>query len=195
MAAKKKEAIRAFAALDLDTTSLRRVVRLSDRLRMGSGAPSASWTPAAKMHVTLKFMGDLPLDAVVPLGQAIRALAEGLPAPAPCALRLAAFPSTEDARIVVAELEDPGGAMGKLAAKIEKLASKHGVPKDDRAFRPHVTLARLKLAYDARRWLHPGLADGAGACRAQALTLYRSDAGPEGSVYVPLARWEFANAE
>lgn len=192
MAANDKEAIRAFAALDLDATSLRRVVRLADRLRMGSGAPSANWTPAGNMHVTLKFMGALALDAVAPLGQALRPLVEGKPPPEPSSLRLTAFPSPQEARVVVAELEDPDGAIGKIAAKIDKLAQKHGVPKEDRAFRPHVTLARLKLSYDARRWLRPELAEGAGACRAQALTLYRSEPGPEGLVYVPLARWEFA---
>ena len=42
MAAKKTATIRAFVALDLDPMSLRRVVRVADRLRMGSGAPSAT---------------------------------------------------------------------------------------------------------------------------------------------------------
>lgn len=192
MGAKKTEAIRAFVALDLDPMSLRRVVRVADRLRMGSGAPSASWTSAGKMHVTLKFMDPFPLEAVTPLGQGLRSLVEDKPAPEPCSLRLAAFPSVEDARIVVVELDDPRGAVGKLAAKIEKLASKYGVPKDDRAFRPHVTLARLKLPYDARRWLRPELTDGAGECRAASVALYRSNPGPEGTTYVPLARFAFA---
>ena len=41
MATKKTATLRAFVALDLDPMSLRRVVRVADRLRMGSGAPSA----------------------------------------------------------------------------------------------------------------------------------------------------------
>jgi RNA 2',3'-cyclic 3'-phosphodiesterase len=192
MVAKKTEGIRAFAALDLDPQSLRRVVRVADRLRMGSGAPSATWTPAAKMHVTLKFMEPLPVDALAPLGKALGALVEDKPPPEPGALRLAAFPSAEDARIVVVELDDPDGSMAKLAAKIEKLALKYGIAKEDRAFRPHVTLARLKLAYDTRRWLRPELTEGAGECRAAALTLYRSDVSEEGTTYVPLARFAFA---
>src|SRR5579871_1010706 len=86
------ETIRAFVALDLDSMSLRRVVRVADRLRMSSGAPSATWTPSDKMHVTLKFMGDLAEDQVVPLGKALAPLVEAAaPLPA-CAMRLAAFP-------------------------------------------------------------------------------------------------------
>jgi 2'-5' RNA ligase len=188
---KGEETIRAFVALDLDGPSLRRVARVADRLRMGSSAPSATWTPPEKMHITLKFAGALPVDAAAPLGQSLRALAEGKVGPQPCALRLAAFPSVEGAHIVVVELEDAGGALAKLAERVEKLAAKHGVDKDERAFRPHVTLARLKRPYDARRWLRQELAAGAGDCRVEALTLYRSQLGPQGSTYVPLARFAF----
>jgi 2'-5' RNA ligase len=191
MAAKKAATLRAFVALDLDPMSLRRVVRVSDRLRMGSGAPSASWVAPQKMHVTLRFLGALPAEAVTPLSNGLRALADGKSAPKPCALRLAAFPSVEDAEIVVVELDDVSGGVTKLAEKVDKLATKLGMPRDDRPFRPHVTLARLKRAYDSRRWLRRELVEGAGECRASQLTLYRSDPGADGSVYVPLARFEF----
>jgi 2'-5' RNA ligase len=188
----KAETIRAFVALDLDSMGLRRVARVADRLRMGSGAPSASWTASTKMHVTLKFMGALQADAVVPFGQALRELVEeSTPLAGPYPLRLAAFPSPAHAHVIVVELDDASGALGKLAEKIDKLAAKHGVPREDRPFRPHVTLARLKLTYDARRWLRPELAEGA-ECRAARVTLYRSELGSEGSTYTPLASFDVA---
>ena len=83
MRGSQDETLRAFVALELDAPSSRRIGRVSDRLRMGSGAPSATWTPAPKMHVTLKFLGDLALEDVAPLGQALRPIAEGI---APCHL-------------------------------------------------------------------------------------------------------------
>jgi 2'-5' RNA ligase len=192
MAAKKGETIRAFVALDLDTMGLRRVVRVADRLRMGSGAPSATWTAHSAMHVTLKFMGELRADAVKPIGEALAALVEGKPAPPPTTLKLAAFPNATHARVVVVELEDADGALAKLAERVEKITSKHGVPKEDRAFRPHVTLARLKLSYDARKWLRPELTEGAGTCAMKTATLYRSHLEAEGAKYEVLARYAFA---
>ena len=67
--AEKTPAIRAFVAIELDQMSTRRVARLADGARMASGAPSAVWTPAAKIHVTLKFMAELPAAAVGPLAE------------------------------------------------------------------------------------------------------------------------------
>jgi len=188
----KTERIRAFVALDLDAMSLRRMVRTSDRLRMASGAPAATWTTSDKMHITLKFAGELDVAAAGPIGEALRALAEGKPPPAPSTVKLDAFPKLEQARIVVVELVDAAGDIKKLAASIDKLTAKHGVPKDDRPFRPLVTLARLKRPYDARKWLRSDVAEAAGECRFATLTLYRSDLKPEGSVYTPLATFTFA---
>lgn len=186
-----RQVIRAFVALDLDATSLRRMVRLADRLRMGSGAPSATWTPPAKLHVTLKFMPALPVDRVAPLGAALGPLVTGKDAPGPYPVRLDAFPASEQARVIVAELSDASGRLAKLAEKIERIAHKLGAPREDRPFRPHVTLARLKRPYDARRWLRPELAESAGDCTMSSLTLFRSDLSDGESKYIPLAQFAF----
>ena len=189
MARDQGETIRAFVALDLDAASVRRIGRLSDRLRMGSGAPSASWTPVANFHVTLKFLGDVHTDAAVSLGTVLAPLAAATRAPAPSAVRLDAFPSAQEARVVVVELLDETKDVANLAAKVEELASKLDVPKEDRPYRPHVTLAHTKRPYDARRWLRPELAEGTEACQTTHLTLYRSRSQAGGTVYVPIARF------
>ena len=194
MTAAEAETLRAFVALDLDATGLRRVTRLSDRLRKSSGAPSAVWVPTSKMHVTLKFAAKLPRAAVGPLGEALAKIASAAPAPPACALVLGAFPSSKKASVVVAELVDAAGALAKLAARVEKLVLRHGVPAEKRTYRPHVTLARLKIEYDARRWLRPDLATSVGEVRPGAVTLYESRLGADGATYVPLARAAFATS-
>ena len=52
---------------------------------MSSGAPSATWVPGPKMHVTLRFMGALPEAAVAALSKSLGTLTEGKAAPKPCA--------------------------------------------------------------------------------------------------------------
>ncbi len=189
-----EDSIRAFVALDPDAMTVRRIARVAEHLRMTSGAPSATWTPPEKMHVTLKFIAELPANTVTPLGDAVGEVASTTSPPRGGVVRLEAFPSTEEATIVILLLEDPSGHLRKLAEQTEKIATRLGVPRESRAFRPHVTLARLKRAYDARRWLRPDLAASVGDCKLSRLTLYRSVAGEHGSVYAPLARFEFAPA-
>jgi len=189
-----KAAIRAFVALELDAMSVRRVARVADHLRMASAAPSATWTAPAKMHVTLKFVAALPEAIVAPIGTALGALAENKPAPPLGAMRLAAFPSTADAQIVVIELTDPERAVATLAEKIEQTAAALGIAPEPRPFRPHVTIARLKRPYDSRRWLRPEMAEGVGECRAVRVVLSRSILASSGASYVPLASFDFAGA-
>jgi 2'-5' RNA ligase len=187
------DTLRAFVALDLDAMSMRRVARVSDRLRMGSGAPSATWTASANLHLTLKFLGDISRQTVAPLARALEALIEGS-APAPAPFRLDALPSVEGARVVVAVLDDREGRIGSLAAAVEEEAGRFGVEPSERAFLPHVTLARLKVSYDVRRWLRPNLAPGTDTCSFVSLTLFESKLSDAGPTYVPLARFEYLPA-
>jgi 2'-5' RNA ligase len=161
---------------------------------MSSGAPSATWTAPGKIHVTLKFIGQLPTSTVEPLRQAIGLLTDGKAAPKVGEIGLDAFPSMREALVVVATLSDAKGELAQWARRLEDRAALLGIERETRAFRPHVTLARLKRAYDARRWLRPELAVGAGECIAAALTLYRSVVGPEGATYEALARFAFASS-
>jgi 2'-5' RNA ligase len=143
------------------------------------------------MHVTLTFIGALASDAAEPLGKALGAIAESTPALKPCVFRVDAFPRARDARLVVALLRDDGGEIAKIAERIDKAARKFGVEPEARRFKPHVTLARLKMPYDTRKWVHPELAENAGECTATQMTLYRSVLSKDGSVYTPLASFGF----
>jgi len=186
-----EETIRAFVALDLDSMSARRLARVAEHLRMATCAPSANWTPPHKLHVTLRYVEKLPAGTVPQLANALAAVVDRKRAPRPGLLRLEAFPSAAEARVVVVELEDPTRALARMAGRVEQIVSRLGIPADRHAFRPHVTLARLKRPYDARRWLRPELAADVGECCAVRLTLYRSILGSEGSTYDPLARFDF----
>ena len=144
------------------------------------------------MHITLKFMGELATAAVTPLADALRPLVEGRTAPNACSFCLAAFPNVAEAHVIIAELQDSGGELAKLAGRVGAIARALGIQGDERTFKPHVTLARLKRSYDARRWLRVELAKGAGECRAASLTLFRSELGSGGARHLPLARFVFS---
>jgi 2'-5' RNA ligase len=146
------------------------------------------------MHVTLKFMAKLPVVDVEALAGSVGALVAARRAPEACPFKLGSLPSASRASLVLADLVDTTGDLRDLAALVEGLAKKAGLPSESRRFRPHVTLARIKLPFDARRWLRQGIAEAAGACRAAGVTLFRSDLGADGATYVPLARFVFASS-
>jgi 2'-5' RNA ligase len=183
--------IRAFLALDLDATSLRRVARVADRLRMASGAPSATWVPPARMHVTLKFVEELPTGSISPLVAALRETLEGRRAPRASPVRLDAFPKMDRAHVIVVELLDPNGDVSELATRVDEAAVECGLAREERRFRPHVTLARLKRPYDVRRWLRPELAEMSGECAVASLTLFQSELSSAGPTHTPLSRFAF----
>jgi 2'-5' RNA ligase len=184
-------ALRAFVALEIDGESALRLEAIAEELRGAADAPKARWSPIEKMHLTLKFVPALPKAAVDPLATKLADRLSGSPAPEIGPTCLGAFPSTARAQVVVAHLADPTGSLAVLARHAEDAAEELGIDREQRPFRPHVTLARTHHAVDARPWLRQARSE-IPQLRATQVTLFRSDLGPKGSVYVPLARVPFA---
>jgi len=184
------ERIRAFVALDLDAESTRRIARLSDRLRGSTGAPAATWISPQQVHLTLKFLGDAATPRVAHLSEAVAAVARGTPRLRAAAIRVNGLPTLQHARVVVAAVDDPDGHLEGLAGRIEDLCADLGFARESRAFRPHITLARLKRPCDTRSWLRPDLAAASGDVLPTCLVIYRSVLDAAGARYFPLARFE-----
>jgi 2'-5' RNA ligase len=145
--------------------------------------PRATWVAAKAVHLTLKFLGDVPVARAMALGESLRSL----PVIAIAGCRTAgarAFPSDRRARVLVLELTCDDGALGALADDVEARTDSLGFTPRDRAFVPHVTLARLKAPSDVRRCLKDGVPEL--ACRPTALVLYKSELLPEGPEHTPI---------
>jgi 2'-5' RNA ligase len=196
-------AVRAFVALDLDPECVRAVERLQNKLLSARRAPDAAWVPADKMHVTLKFIGALDPANVDAVALGLMAAVGERPPPPLGAPALDAFPAISHARVVVVVFEDPTGQVTQLAQEVDRLAEQLGVPPEQRAFRPHVTLARLRRPVDASRWLRGEPVDASRWLRSEpvhsaaewlatGVTLYRSVLGPKTSKYIPLVSYSFS---
>lgn len=119
-----------------------------------AAAPDLRWIPAERLHLTVKFLGATPAQMVEPLGAALRAVA-GNHAAVPLVVRGAgAFPTLRRPRVVWAGVE-PAPRLELLQHDLETALATLGIPVEGRAFRPHVTLARVKapLAPDGVRAL------------------------------------------
>jgi 2'-5' RNA ligase len=102
-------------------------------------APDARWIKPESLHVTLKFIGEQPEAAVEQIKNSLRTIAIE-----PAEIYLHGhgfFPTAKSPRVFWIGL-DPGPQLAALAAAIDDQTAALGIPKETRAFSPHLTLAR-----------------------------------------------------
>lgn len=180
--------MRAFCALNLDLASVRRLHETALALRADARVPEGTrWVPPTRMHVTLKFFGDVDVGLAPPLGDALAPLAETEQVFRVRFGPLAGFPFDDGARVVVLLLDDAGD-VHRLAERVEEATNRLGFEREAREFRPHVTLARLNRTVDVRAWLAAASSPAEPATITE-LVLYRSDFGNAGHEYVALSRF------
>jgi 2'-5' RNA ligase len=100
------------------------------------------------------------------------------------------FPENRPPRVVWAGLGDEVDALPRIEEEVSARVQRCGVGREDRPYRPHLTIARVKESGGLRaRPLLKGLEDLAlGVSRVEAITLFESRLSPKGPTYVPLQR-------
>ncbi len=181
--------MRLFTAIDISEEALSTLERLIERLR-----PTAriKWSPAANLHITTKFIGEWPEERLDELKAALAAL----PARDPIHVRIARlgyFPNPHSPRVFWAGIEAPG--LSALARDTEDALARIGIPREQRAFSPHLTLARIKEPVPMSGLLEavaqlPSLEFG--AFTVERCFLYQSRLSSHGSVYTQIAEFGFS---
>ena len=172
--------MRLFAALDLPrdaTAHLADFARHSARDGLRLVAPE-------NLHVTLAFLGHRPdeeLDSIV------GALRDVDPLAVPLRVGGAAWLPPRRPGVLAVDLEDTDAACGRLQAAVSASLVDLGVfTPEKRAFRPHVTVARVRKGARVDKDLPEPPVPMTFA--ATALTLYRSLLAPSGARYEPISR-------
>lgn len=192
-AAERKDAVagdaprlRAFVAIPLPGQLAAEYLAAQRTL---SALRDVKWVEPANLHLTLKFLGQVARASVPLLGQALaRAAARGQPAVLEPG-RVMAFPSDRAARVIVVELADASGAVGRLQADVERELAALGHPPEDRAFRTHVTLGRLREGKTDARAALAAVGVPRGAWHVEAFALVESRLGPRGPSYSKLGSY------
>lgn len=139
--------VRAFFALPLPAAAIEVLSATREHARPFVTSLSPRFTTAEQMHVTLAFLGDIAPPVSLELERVAAALAGRHPPFTAKLSRLTSFGGPERARVLIVEVETDSPTLTALASELESAAAELGVPRQERAFRPHVTLARFK---------HPG---------------------------------------
>jgi 2'-5' RNA ligase len=181
--------MRAFLGLALADDVRRAVVALQEALRRDT--TGIAWVLPESLHVTLKFLGDISDAQREHVQRAIDLVARST---APFTARLGplgGFPSLESPRVLWVGLSEGHEQVAAIARQLEERMVETGIPREERAFTSHITIARLRSPQAARA-LNECLGSvdrqPEGSWRVEAITLYQSQLGREGARYAPLAQ-------
>src|SRR5215468_8562776 len=129
--------MRLFIALDIADDIRQRIGRF---LAGVSGfSPEARWVRLESLHITLKFIGEKPPELVSSLQDRLSNVS--VPSFAVTFSGTGFFPTPKSARVFWIGIQAPP-ELQKLAAAIDDATSQFGIPKEERTFSPHLTLAR-----------------------------------------------------
>lgn len=181
--------MRLFIALDIPGEIRKRLAEYMERVRSYAG--DARWARVEGLHVTLKFIGEVK----DPKPEEIKQALSGVKGPDFQVTfgNIGFFPTPKSPRVFWAGVQS-GEELAHLASTIDQTTGKLGIAREERAFSPHLTLARAGTRDpQSLKGLVPLLTAEAapqfGTMTAREFWLYQSQTGPGGSRYTKLQRY------
>ena len=181
-ARKQGAAVRAFFALPLAPAQIAPVLSLIDTLRARPDGDAVRWVRPEGLHLTLRFLGNVPTERIPELADAMRERLEGTPSFAVTLGGPEPFPAPRRPRVVVLGCS-PADSVAELAARVEEGVVALGFPPERHRFKAHLTLGRLR----SRRMPsldHPGPEPAEWG--VDRVVLFESELAHDGARYAPL---------
>jgi 2'-5' RNA ligase len=180
--------MRAFIAIELPETIREALAREQARFRAVSS--DARWTRPEGIHLTLKFLGEISTEQEAQVKEALGAI-ERFEKFNVSVKGFGFFPDAKRPRVFWAGLDAPPG-LARLSEQVEKALEPLGFPKEIRAFRPHLTLARFKIPRPQPKLTATLAASGAsdlGTFEVSEFFLWESRLSPAAAEYRKVARF------
>ncbi len=202
--------MRAFVAVELPAALQAEIHAFGQTL---AAAPDAAqlarqlrWTPAANLHLTLRFLGETTAAQHDALAAQLRALAATT---RPFDLTLGGigcFPNWRRASVLWLGLQEDAGSatLARMQRDVEALCVAAGFAPETRPFAPHLTLARVARGCSAgdaarigeamqRAAALPAMRAWRRTVRVDHVAFMQSDLQPHGPIYTALDRAAFAS--
>jgi RNA 2',3'-cyclic 3'-phosphodiesterase len=163
-------------------------------LDLQSGLPGATWSPWDNLHLTLRFIGEVPEPMVEEIAESLWSIhTEGFALRLKSVGRFGGESSRAPARLVFAGIEH-GAELTRLVQKIEKTLQDVGLEAERRKYHPHVTLARLKDTPIGRlgNYIAEHATYASRAFDVKEFVLFSSTLGRDHAVYYVLDRFALA---
>jgi 2'-5' RNA ligase len=193
--------MRLFVAISLEDHVHSALEAVAERVRnaLAGAAPGADrairWVRGDHVHLTLHFLGEVDGDRADALARRLEESSNvagfelGIGG-------LACLPDTGPPRVITVGLSRGRTEVAALRLELGDRLRDLGCVGEARAFRPHLTLGRVKrpLPPDARLLIARVAPGPRVTCRVGTATLYRSEPGRDGPVYTALAHTPLARS-
>jgi RNA 2',3'-cyclic 3'-phosphodiesterase len=183
---------RVFIAIELPRNVRARLAEHIDRLRSRMPEVRASWSREDSLHLTLKFLGDIPLTNVEQLSAAA-SIAASKVKPFEIAVEgCGAFPLRGQPRVLWIGIDDQSGKLSELNRALEDECANAGFAREPRAFHPHLTLARIRQPQGSRQLaaLHKEIGFDREIVSVLEVLVIRSELRSEGAKHTVISRHE-----
>lgn len=179
---------RVFIAIDISSEARSKVSAYIDTLKRSARDVRVGWERPEKLHLTLKFLGDIDDNKVSDVEQALKKVAAEFSGFWSKISGTGRFPPKGDPRILWLGLVDDG-ATALLAQTLDRELSRTGFASEKRKFHPHLTIARLREPHRSVLVAaeHVSNEFETADFAVSELVIYESQLLPTGSVYRKLA--------
>ncbi|MEW5802220.1 MAG: RNA 2',3'-cyclic phosphodiesterase [bacterium] len=187
------EYIRSFVALAIDAKIQKEIGCVQEQLIKSAQktACRVSWVKPETIHLTVKFLGDIPLSEVKAILNALQTAAQGISAFALQIEGLGVFPSQRNPRVIWVGISEGIESLRVMQPRVEQELAALGFPREKKKFNPHLTLGRIRSSEGAAALgevlstiPHPVFSRSI----IQDIRLMKSDLRPTGAVYTELGR-------
>ncbi len=186
--------MRLFVAVDLSPETRAQLGAVREQIDSslnGRRAPRITWVKPEVAHLTVQFLGEVADHDVDQVTGALggHSLADG-----PFVVSwdaLGAFPDTRRPRVLWLGAASGTESMQALAREVRKRLAAVAIVDEDRPFRAHVTVARVRDPGSGVRWsdIVSSVRPGRTMMHVDHVTLYHSQLSPDGPRYTALATW------
>lgn len=191
--------IRAFVAIPLDSELKGAVQKLQNDLQIRLRSPNVRWTKPDQLHLTLKFLGDVPSDEIPAISEG---LLKSCCRTSPLRLSIGGvgcFPSPTRPRIIWLGIAGDLAPLEALQKAIDDQTKSHGPHVEEREFHPHLTIGRIKTAEGGARRVGEMVSEirieALGHWNAREVELIQSTLSSAGSSYQILAKFALSSSK
>lgn len=186
------ELVRSFVAIEIPPEVTAELAAVEEKLKAGRH-PLVKWVDPQIVHLTLKFLGNVPVDTIPQIVEAATRRIEPLPRFSLQIGGTGAFPEWQRPQVIWVGIRGETSRLATLHKELEAALSPLGFPPESRAFSPHLTIGRLRdraSPEDKRefgQWARSLIFQAGSSFEVHALWLMKSQLTPDGPIYSKLA--------